>query len=33
VYQQIGEPKPITNRIFEIEFLGLDVEIFAFTFG
>jgi hypothetical protein len=33
LYQLIRQPKPIADRQFEIEFLGLDVEIFAFTFG
>jgi hypothetical protein len=33
VYQLIRQPKPIADRQFEIEFLGSDVEIFAFTFG
>jgi thiol-disulfide isomerase/thioredoxin len=33
LYQLIRQPKPIADRQFEIEFLGSDVEIFAFTFG
>jgi thiol-disulfide isomerase/thioredoxin len=33
LYQLIRQPKPITNRQFEIEFLGSGVEAFAFTFG
>jgi thiol-disulfide isomerase/thioredoxin len=33
LYQLIRQPKPITDRLFEIEFLAPDVEAFAFTFG
>jgi thiol-disulfide isomerase/thioredoxin len=33
LYQLIRQPKPITERQFEIEFLGSGVEVFAFTFG
>jgi hypothetical protein len=33
LYQLIRQPKPITDRLFEIEFLDPDVEAFAFTFG
>jgi hypothetical protein len=33
MYQLIRQPKPITDRTFEIEFLDPGVEIFAFTFG
>jgi len=33
LYQLIRQPKPITDRQFEIEFLDPDVEAFAFTFG
>ncbi len=33
LYQLIRQPKPITDRLFEIEFLGSGVETFAFTFG
>jgi hypothetical protein len=33
LYQLIRQPKPITDRQFEIEFLDSDVEAFAFTFG
>ena len=33
LYQLIRQPKPITDRQFEIEFLGSGVEVFAFTFG
>jgi hypothetical protein len=29
----IRQPNPITDRQFEIEFLGSGVEAFAFTFG
>jgi hypothetical protein len=33
LYQLIRQPKPITDRQFEIEFLDRDVEAFAVTFG
>jgi thiol-disulfide isomerase/thioredoxin len=33
LYQLIRQPKPIVERQFEIEFLGSNVEAFAFTFG
>jgi thiol-disulfide isomerase/thioredoxin len=33
LYQLIRQPKPITDRQFEIEFLDPDVEAFSFTFG
>jgi hypothetical protein len=33
LYQLIRQPKPISDRQFEIEFMGSGVEIFAFTFG
>jgi hypothetical protein len=33
LYQLIRQPKPITDRQFEIEFLDSGVETFAFTFG
>jgi thiol-disulfide isomerase/thioredoxin len=33
LYQLIRQPKPITDRQFEIEFLSPGVEAFAFTFG
>ena len=33
LYQLIRQPKPITDRHFEIEFLDPGVEAFAFTFG
>ena len=32
-YQLIRQPKPISDRLFEIEFLDPGVEAFAFTFG
>jgi hypothetical protein len=32
-YQLIRQPKPITDRQFEIEFLDPGVAAFAFTFG
>jgi thiol-disulfide isomerase/thioredoxin len=33
LYQLIRQPQPITDRLFEIEFLDSGVEAFAFTFG
>jgi len=33
LYQLIRQPKPIVDRLFEIEFLDTGVETFAFTFG
>jgi thiol-disulfide isomerase/thioredoxin len=33
LYQLIRQPKPIEDRLFEIEFLSAGVEAFAFTFG
>jgi thiol-disulfide isomerase/thioredoxin len=33
MYQLIRQPPPITDRLFEIEFLDAGVETFAFTFG
>jgi len=33
LYQLIRQPKPITDRQLEIEFLDPDVEVLAFTFG
>jgi hypothetical protein len=33
LYQLIRQPKPITDRQFEIEFLDAGVEAFALTFG
>jgi thiol-disulfide isomerase/thioredoxin len=33
LYQLIRQPKPVTERQFEIEFLDPGVEAFAFTFG
>jgi thiol-disulfide isomerase/thioredoxin len=33
LFQLIRQPKPITDRLFEIEFLDPGVEAFAFTFG
>ncbi len=33
LYQLIRQPKPIGDRLFEIEFLDPGVEAFAFTFG
>jgi Thioredoxin like C-terminal domain len=33
LYQLIRQPKPITDRQFEVEFLDPGVEAFVFTFG
>ena len=33
LYQLIRQPPPISDRLFEIEFLDAGVEVFAFTFG
>ncbi len=33
MYQLIRQPKPIADRLFEIEFLDTGAEAFAFTFG
>ncbi len=33
LYQLIRQPKPIADRLFDIEFLDPGVEAFAFTFG
>ena len=33
LYQLIRQPKPITDRQFEIEFLDPGVEAYVFTFG
>jgi hypothetical protein len=33
MYQLIRQSVGITERLFEIEFLGPGVEVFAFTFG
>jgi hypothetical protein len=33
LYQLIRQPKPISDRLFEIEFLDPGVEAYAFTFG
>jgi thiol-disulfide isomerase/thioredoxin len=33
MYQLIRQPRPITDRLFEIEFLDSGVETFSFTFG
>ena len=33
LYQLIRQPKPIADRLFEIEFLDPGVEAYAFTFG
>ena len=32
-YQLIRQPKPIADRLFEIEFLGSGAEAYCFTFG
>ncbi len=33
MYQLIRQPKPIGDRLFEIEFLDAGAELFSFTFG
>jgi hypothetical protein len=33
MYQLIRQPRPVVDRVFEIEFLASGVEGFAFTFG
>ena len=33
LYQLIRQPKPVVDRLFEIEFLEPRIEAFAFTFG
>jgi hypothetical protein len=33
LYQLIRQPKPISDREFEIEFLDPGIAVFAFTFG
>jgi Thioredoxin like C-terminal domain len=33
LYQLIRQPKPIADRLFEIEFLDSGVEAYCFTFG
>lgn len=33
LYQLVRQPKPIIDRLFEIEFLDAGVEAFSFTFG
>ena len=33
LYQLIRQPRPIADRLFEIEFLDSDVKVFAFTCG
>jgi hypothetical protein len=33
LYQLIRQPAPITERVFEIEFLAPGAELFCFTFG
>jgi hypothetical protein len=33
LYQLIRQPKPIEDRLFEIEFLESGVEAYCFTFG
>jgi thiol-disulfide isomerase/thioredoxin len=33
LYQLIRQPKPIVDRVFQIEFLDQGAEVFAFTFG
>jgi hypothetical protein len=33
MYQLIRQPRPISDRQFEIQFLDAGVEAFSFTFG
>jgi hypothetical protein len=33
LYQLIRQPKPIADRLFEIEYLDSGVEAYCFTFG
>jgi thiol-disulfide isomerase/thioredoxin len=33
LYQLIRQPKPVGDRVLQLEFLGPGVEVFAFTFG
>jgi thiol-disulfide isomerase/thioredoxin len=33
LYQLVRQPTPVTERVFEIEFLEPDVELYCFTFG
>jgi hypothetical protein len=33
LYQLIRQTRPITDRLFEIEFLDAGIEAYAFTFG
>jgi len=33
LYQLIRQPKPIADRVFELEFLDPGVEAYVFTFG
>ena len=33
LYQLIGQPGPVTERTFEITFLGPGAQAYAFTFG
>jgi hypothetical protein len=33
LYQLIRQPQPVNDRRFEIEFLDVGAEAFAFTFG
>jgi len=33
MYQLVRQPKPIADRLFEVEFLDAGAEAFAFTFG
>jgi len=33
LYQLIRQSKPISEQLFEIEFLDSGVEVFAFSFG
>jgi hypothetical protein len=33
LYQLVRQPQPITDRVFQIEYLDADVAAFSFTFG
>jgi Thioredoxin like C-terminal domain len=33
LYELIGQPPPVADRLFEIEFVDPGVEAFVFTFG
>jgi hypothetical protein len=33
MYRPIRQPGPVTDRVFDIDFIGPGVEAFDFTFG